>query len=128
MSPVGAVSAVRPRGARGERGAATVFGVVLIGLLVSFTIACCVVGSVVSRHRRAESAADLAALAGAQELQSGGDGCAGAARIARANGAHLQTCRITGFDVVVSVRVPAAPFFGAGLNLPARARAGPGVS
>ncbi|WP_310961516.1 Rv3654c family TadE-like protein [Nocardioides terrisoli] len=110
-----------------ERGAAAVFGIALVGLLVCFTVACCVVASVVSGHRRAESAADLAALAAARALQEGTDGCTDAARIASANGARIETCRVDGLDVVVTVRVAAARLFGAGLTLPARARAGRGA-
>lgn len=110
-----------------ERGAATVFGVALIGLLAAFALACCTVGSVIASHRQAESAADLAALAGAQAEQAGRDGCAAAAGIAAANGARLTDCQRAGFDVLVRVAVPAAAVFGHGVMLPARARAGPGT-
>lgn len=110
---------------RDERGAATVFGVALIGLLIAFAFACCAIGSVVATHRRAESAADLAALAGAQAEQDGSDGCAAAAGIATANGAELTGCQQIGFDVLVRVVVPTAEVLGHGVKLPARARAGP---
>lgn len=108
----------------GEVGAATVLAVALVALLVSFAVACGLAVAAVGTHRRAEAAADLAALAGAQAVQSGDDGCAAARRIARANGARLDRCLLLGFDVVVTVRV-AGPALAGGDALLARARAGP---
>jgi hypothetical protein len=69
-----------------------------------------------ARHR-AESAADLAALAAA-----GRGGCAAAELTANASGAVVQRCaRRADGSVVVSVRVAAGPFGAA----QATARAGP---
>ena len=48
--------------------------------------------AVLARHR-AESAADLAALAAAGQIGSGGDPCAVAEQIARRNRAFLRGCR-----------------------------------
>lgn len=94
--------------------------VLLVGLVAVFVGSACV-----ARHR-AESAADLAALAGAARSAAGGtDGCARAAGIAAANGARLSSCLVIGGDVLVTVHV--AP-----VGLPehlgdarAQARAGP---
>ena len=52
-------------------------------------------GTVVA-HRRAQLAADLAALAAAAEVRRGGHGCAAAGRIAAANQAELRSCRPPG--------------------------------
>jgi len=112
---------------RAERGAATVFGLALIAVLVSFAMLCAAAASLIGTHRRAEAAADLAALAAAQAVADGNDGCGAAATIARANDANLGSCQVEGANVVVTVSVPSARVFGAGLSLPARARAGSGT-
>jgi secretion/DNA translocation related TadE-like protein len=49
--------------------------------------------AVVARHR-AESSADLVALAGAGEIGVADDECAAAARIATSNGVRLHSCRV----------------------------------
>jgi secretion/DNA translocation related TadE-like protein len=48
--------------------------------------------AVLGRHR-AESAADLAALAAAQQIGTGGAACEAARRVAERNGARLIDCR-----------------------------------
>ena len=109
---------------RGEQGAGTVLAVAMIGLVVSVTVGATGAVGVVAGHRRAQSAADLSALAGATTLQDGGDACAKARAIAGRNGADLQRCRVDGTQVLVvvarSVRLPGLP-----MELRARARAGP---
>ncbi len=76
-------------------------------------------------HRRAQSAADLAALTGAAAGQRGEDACGVAADLAIKNGASLIGCRLDGTDVVVSVRVTGPRWLGQAADLEARARAGP---
>lgn len=83
----------------------------------------------IARHTAAD-AADLAALAAADELRApGGDPCAAAERISRLNGADLRECEVDG--QVVDVVVSAAPTGPLGwLDPPARrarAAAGPGA-
>jgi secretion/DNA translocation related TadE-like protein len=81
--------------------------VLLVGIAVSLRTS-----AVLARHR-AESAADLAALAAAGRIGFAGDVCAAAAPIARANGGVLVRCRPTiapdgrsgVVDVVVGVAV-----------------------
>ncbi len=98
---------------------------VLAGVLV-----CCVIGGVwlaagraALARQRAETAADLAALAGAQSLTGHGRAaappCAAAGRAAAANGGRLLECSVAGDEVTVAVAV--------GRPMPARAvaRAGP---
>jgi secretion/DNA translocation related TadE-like protein len=107
-----------------EAGAGTVLAVAMMGVLVTFTVAASGVVGVVAGHRRAQSAADLAALAGAGALQEGGDACQHAGAIARRNGARLRGCEVDGWNVAVTVaatvRLPGSP-----IELEARGRAGP---
>lgn len=81
--------------------------------------------AVVARHR-AQSAADLAALAGAADLGAGADAaCAQAAVLATAMETVLVACTVEGLDVVLTVQASAAlRFFGAP-SARAVARAGP---
>ena len=111
---------------RPERGAATVLVVAVGGLLIMIGLAVAGVTSVVVGHRGAQSAADLAALAGAQAEVGGGDGCAAAGAVARANRARLTGCAVPGSDVLVQVSRSVRPGFGLRFVLEASARAGPG--
>jgi len=101
-----------------------VLAVAMIGLIVSVTVGTSGAVGVVAGHRRAQSAADLSALAGATTLQNGGDACARASVIAGRNGADLHRCQVDGTEVVVIVarrlRLPGLP-----MELRARGRAGP---
>lgn len=110
---------------RGERGAVTVLALALLGFLLMVTGALAVVGAIIVAHRRAQSAADLAALAGAAALQHAADACGEAGAVAAANQARLSTCRITGRDVVVMVHVDGPHWLGQRGSLSAMARAGP---
>lgn len=74
-------------------------------------------------HSRAATAADLAALAGADSMAAGGgEPCAIAAEAASRNGAQLLQCELREWDLLVQVQVEASPLPPA----TARARAGPG--
>lgn len=117
MSPV--------RAAPDERGSAAPFAVGVIGLLLFLGAALGVVGAVFVAHRTAQSAADLAALAGADALQVSGDACAAAATITSRNGATLESCEIAGEDVTVRVRVEGPRWLGQPGDPVAEARAGP---
>ncbi|MCW2761150.1 MAG: pilus assembly protein TadE [Marmoricola sp.] len=109
---------------RREDGAGTVLAVAMMGLLVTVTVGVSGAVGVVAAHRRAQSAADLASLAGAGALQDGGDPCQRAGVVAERNGAELRGCDVDGWDVAVvvarAVRLP-----GGELDLEARGRAGP---
>ncbi|HEY6933764.1 MAG TPA: Rv3654c family TadE-like protein, partial [Marmoricola sp.] len=76
-------------------------------------------------HRRAEAAADLAALAGGGALVEGRDACDVAAEVAHRNGASLATCRAGTDSVAVVVTVAGPTLLGLAARLPGRARAGP---
>lgn len=116
----------RARPARSTRGAATVLVVALTGVLLLLGTALGVVAGMITDHRRAQAAADLAALAGASTAADGGDACGAAAAVADANGAVLATCAVEGRDVRVQVTVAGPRWRGWGEDLEAEARAGPG--
>jgi secretion/DNA translocation related TadE-like protein len=115
---------IRRRGHR-EGGAASLFAVACLSVLVLVGSALGVVAAMVHAHRVAQSAADLAALAAAAEAAEGGDACAAAGRIAAANGAGLDACQVTGGDVEVVVMVDGPRWLGQSGDLVAEARAGP---
>ncbi|MGI5268455.1 Rv3654c family TadE-like protein [Nonomuraea sp. CA-218870] len=111
---------------RHDRGSATLWGVALMGLLMTVALAFATAGSVrVARHR-AHDAADLSALAAAELALVDPEGaCARAAALARQNGADLSSCAITGAvaDVRTSLTI-SLPGFGA-RTVTGRSRAGP---
>lgn len=109
----------------GEGGAATVLAVAFLGVLLVVGCALGVVGAMVVAHRTAQSAADLAALAGAGALADGGAPCPAAARLAAANEARLEECTVSAREVSVVVMVPGPRWLGQPHDLTARARAGP---
>ena len=108
-----------------ERGSATLAASGVIGLLVLLGGALGVVGAMVHAHRVAQSAADLAALAGAHAAALGEDACSTAAGLASANGADLDSCVTDGSDVRVRVTVEGPHWLGQTHDLQAEARAGP---
>lgn len=115
----------RPSGRRDERGTATVLGVSLIAVLLLLGCAAGVVAAMFRAHRIAQSAADLAALAAADALATGGDPCAAGARIASANQTVLVQCRVVDRDVILSVQRSGPRWLGQSGDFDAEARAGP---
>lgn len=113
-------TAVSPDAGSAGLGALAAAAVVLAATLVALTWA----GAVTARQR-AESAADLSALAGAQASVRGGDACRAAAAVAAASAARLPECVAEGDGSVrVLTDVSWAPTWTRGLGLlPARARA-----
>lgn len=111
--------------ARQDDGVATMWGVVLIGVLVTVTLLCAHGVSLVVAQRQAQLGADLSALAGADSLQSGGDGCSAAKDVASRNHTKVLKCTAEGTKVRVVVGVPKTVL---GLERVARGRAlaGPG--
>lgn len=116
-----------------ERGSATVTATILVGLLTLAALVAASAAALYVGHRRAATAADLAALAGASALLTGVSGCDAADSIARANHAELVRCEAAGgvLTVRVSFEVPTMLPTGlsaslpASLSVPAVARAGP---
>lgn len=109
-----------------DEGAATVLVVAMAGMLLFVLIALSAVTGLVTAQRRAQGAADLAALAAATVAMTGGDPCAQAARISAANDAILESCSDAHGDVLVQVRVSGPVWSGRAVHVSARARAGPG--
>lgn len=124
--PAGAPGAERRVGQAQDGGSASIWILAAMSLvLLAGFVASSVGAACVARHR-AESAADLAALAGAARAATGKpDACARAAAVAVANGGQLVACDVLGADVLVTVSVtpPGLPArFGRARG---RARAGP---
>jgi secretion/DNA translocation related TadE-like protein len=111
---------------RDERGTATILAVSLASVLMLLGLAAAWVGAVVAEHRAAQSAADLAALAGAQAIQAGQSPCVAVGHVARANAAQATRCSVVGADVWVTVQVHAPALLGRSPTVTGRAHAGPG--
>ena len=114
--------------ARQECGAATVLALAMSGVLLMVGAALSVVGAIVVDHRRAQAAADLAALAGAAAAGRGDPACVAAGAFAGLNDAQLLACSLDaeGTTVTVRVRVRGPHWLGQQADLEASARAGPG--
>ena len=110
---------------RSDRGAVTVLAVAILGFLILLAAAFAVAEAMVVAHRRAQAAADLAALAGATAAQQARDPCASASQVAAANGAVLTACTVQVREVTVTARVPGPRWLGARADFAAKARAGP---
>ena len=97
--------------ADGERGSGSVLALAVTGCaVVLLGFLAVLAGGLVARSA-AQSAADLSAIAGAQELSrvaTGGEPCARAGEVARENGATLQRCDVIGDHVRVETRVRGA--------------------
>lgn len=114
-----------------ESGAATVVVVAMAGVLMFVVVGLGAAGGLVVAQRRAQAAADLAALAGATAVTAAVTAaCAEAGRVAAANHAVVDLCRLDGevVSVVVSVQGPDLPWASrwSEVRVTAEARAGPG--
>ena len=109
-----------------ERGAATVLALALASVVMLVGLAGAWVAGVVVSHRRAQSAADLSALAGAEVAQHGdGGACAAARAIAVENDATLSGCAVSAADIWVRVTVRGPSLVGRTPRLVGEAHAGP---
>ncbi len=113
-----------PRRPRLDNGSATVLVVAMAGVLMFVMVGLAAIAGLVTAQRRAQSAADLAALAAAAALDAGA--CARALTTAAANAATLDRCEVLGDDVLVVVSVAGPTMSGRDLRVSAEARAGPG--
>lgn len=122
---------VRSRARVAERASATVLVAGAVAAVVLVLAGALTVVSAVLGAHRARAAADLAALAAAVPLASGGVAdCGAAAQVAVANGAALTGCAADGAGVTVRVAVAlpvggGAAWWGLPASTEARARAGP---
>ncbi|MDY6050728.1 MAG: Rv3654c family TadE-like protein [Corynebacterium sp.] len=82
----------RRAGLAGDAGYATVTAAGVILALAALTMAIVGGASLLLTHHRAQTAADLGAVAGAYAAYYGEDGCAAAGEIVRANRATLLAC------------------------------------
>lgn len=125
----------RTRRARGlarirDRGSGTVAVLGVVGVLLAMTVGALMVVSAVVASHRAQSAADLAALAVAAALvrgESSADSCGRGAVVAARDGGRLSSCRAgpdLSVELVVDVRAT-LPRVG---TATARSRAGPSSS
>ncbi|MGO3326297.1 Rv3654c family TadE-like protein [Gordonia sp. (in: high G+C Gram-positive bacteria)] len=119
---------------RGEQGFSTIVGAAVIAALAVVLVAVLYIGAAVLARHRAQSAADLGALAAASAHVSGrGDACAIAEdRVSDQDGSpYVADCVVDGQDVVVHVVVRVrlggvGPLGGLGVrDATAGARAGP---
>lgn len=93
-----------------DQGSASLWALAVGLLVMAFAWAAVLVGLAVDARHRAESAADLSALAGAGAAEFGGDGCGAAAGTAVANQAVLVRCSLAAdgsVTVEVAVALPA---------------------
>jgi secretion/DNA translocation related TadE-like protein len=103
--------------------------VAMAGVLMFVMVGLAAAGGLVTAQRRAQAAADLAALAGASALaavRGPGDPCAAADRVAARNAAVLDTCAPAGRSVRVTVSVAGPDVPWREVRVSAEARAGPG--
>jgi secretion/DNA translocation related TadE-like protein len=91
---------------RGERGSGTLLMMSAAFLVLASGLAVALWAAVSTARHRAATAADLAALSAAQMIQSGGDPCESARRIASVHRATLQRCEVEGEEVMVVAGVP----------------------
>jgi secretion/DNA translocation related TadE-like protein len=123
----------RPWSARARRvlrpdsGAGSVLLVAVVAVVLSAATAALVLGGALVSRQRAEAAADLAALAGAQALLRGGDACGAAGRVAAAGRARVVVCEPAGSTLHLVVEVALPGVLGRLDVPPARARARAGV-
>ena len=97
----------------------------MVAVLITVTLAGVRIGSAVVARHRAQSAADLAALAAAARVPAGSAAaCREARAMADAVRATVQQCDVWQLDVTVSVTVAVGGWTGA--HATAWARAGPG--
>jgi secretion/DNA translocation related TadE-like protein len=99
----------------------------MMAIVVAVFAGAVVVGTAVVARHRAQSAADLAALAAVGRLAAGqGTACGWAVSVAERVGASVTACAVEALDVVVTVEVDVAlGRWGLG-SARAAARAGPG--
>jgi len=105
------------------RGVATVLGIGFVALILVVALVATGVAALVFAHRRAQSAADLAALAAASGYQRGVAACGEAKRIAAANRGRLVGCALDG--PVATVEVECLVVLGGTFRMHGRAKAGP---
>ncbi|MEJ2866062.1 Rv3654c family TadE-like protein [Actinomycetospora flava] len=114
------------RRAVGDAGSATVLAAAAVGVLIALLGLGLQIGAATLARHRAESAADLAALAGAREAVRGADvACARSTEVAERNGARLVDCAVEGWSVTVITATSCRCLPSVSGEATGRARAGP---
>jgi secretion/DNA translocation related TadE-like protein len=108
-----------------DRGSATIYAAVALVALTALGVTVSGYTALAAAKHRAGAAADLAALAGAQALQDGGDACVSASSVAARNGAQLAVCVVEGLTVEVVARADGPHLLGRAWTFESAARAGP---
>lgn len=112
--------------ATNDAGAASVVLVWSAAIIAMIGLGATLLGTLAYSQTRVSQAADLAALAGAQQVWSGAtSACAAAAGIASAHGARMTSCTSVGLDLQVSVEAPLVGQLASLGSVRATARAGP---
>ncbi|MDQ3762952.1 MAG: flp pilus-assembly TadE/G-like family protein [Actinomycetota bacterium] len=110
----------------GDRGVATVWAAGAIAVLVSTAAFGVQLGEAMILRHHAESAADLAALAGAATMVAGEHyACAQARRVTDRMRVQLVSCHTRSWDVLVEVAARPGGWLGRLGAATGRARAGP---
>ena len=126
MSPTHRASGTQTSRNR-ESGSGTIWVLAMALILVMSGVVAATVASVAGAGRRADTAADLAALSAAARLPGpSGSACLVALRVVHAHRAQLAACSVTGEQVQVAVEVNVAGLGGL-FVVRSRARAGPGA-
>jgi len=112
----------------GERGLAGLWTVWATTVVLAVALGALAWSAALVAHHRAETAADLTALAAATAQVRGGDPCGVAGRVAEAQGGRLVSCepQPTSVSVLVEVATPSRMLRRLDMP-PARARARAGV-
>ena len=114
------------RGPPDDAGTGTVLAAAAVGVLVLLLGLGLQVGAATLARHRAETAADLGALAGAREVVRGRDvACARADAVVAGNGARLVVCTVEGWSVTVITTTSCGCVPSVSGDAAGRARAGP---
>lgn len=109
-----------------DGGIATVWAVAGVAVLATVMVFGLHLGSAIVARHRAESAADLAALAAAGLAAHGvATACARATEVAVAAGGRVTFCQLAQWDALVEVAVPVPVPLPGHADAAGRARAGP---
>lgn len=109
-----------------DQGVATVWAAGAIAVLVSAAVFGLYLGEAIVARHHAESAADLAALAGAAQAVAGEQyACTRARRVTDRMRVQLASCRLRDWDVLVEVSAQPPGWLGSLGAATGRARAGP---
>ncbi len=111
----------RPPAREGERGTITVVAAGLVAVLLLAAVIAVDVGMLSVARSRAQTAADLAALAAVTPGKAPPDRIA--ADLAKANGARVTVCDCDAGEATVTVAVPVRLLPAGQVDVPARARA-----